>query len=269
MKLTLQQLEAHLWGAANILRGKTAGQDYKNYILSLMFYKRLCDQWECEADDAIAELERQPRRAGEILFRGAPISVRIETTHARRRGNAIRPADGEIVIERGQRSRTPVARSLENWLRKQARKEIERHLSVITVRLQQTPRRVYVMGQRTKWVNCSAERNLSFNLAAHPRAGLRIPLPRHARDRSSRHPGPLGEVLADGAEPVPRDRASEAVAVPPSGAADGRLRRPQLIGEALAQRWARPCHVVPQRVWRVIVREVCGKFSRGGCPSDR
>ena len=59
MRLTLQQLEAHLWGAASILRGKTAGQDYKNYILSLMFYKRLCDQWECEADDAIAELERQ------------------------------------------------------------------------------------------------------------------------------------------------------------------------------------------------------------------
>jgi len=63
MKLTLQQLEAHLWGAANILRGKTAGQDYKNYILSLMFYKRLCDQWECEADDAIAELERQQSRS--------------------------------------------------------------------------------------------------------------------------------------------------------------------------------------------------------------
>lgn len=35
MRLTQQQLEAHLWGAANILRGKTAGQDYKNYILSL------------------------------------------------------------------------------------------------------------------------------------------------------------------------------------------------------------------------------------------
>jgi type I restriction enzyme M protein len=62
MKLTLQQLEAHLWGAANILRGKTAGQDYKNYILSLMFFKRLCDQWECEADDAIAEVEGQQGR---------------------------------------------------------------------------------------------------------------------------------------------------------------------------------------------------------------
>src|ERR1700724_478206 len=63
MKLTLQQLEAHLWGAANILSGKTAGQDYKNYILSLIFFKRLCDQWECEADDAIAELERQQGRS--------------------------------------------------------------------------------------------------------------------------------------------------------------------------------------------------------------
>ena len=73
MKLTLQQLEAHLWGAANILRGKTAGQDYKNYILSLMFYKRLCDQWEREADDAIAEVERQQGRefteAQKAIFR--------------------------------------------------------------------------------------------------------------------------------------------------------------------------------------------------------
>src|SRR3989442_3406178 len=58
-RLTQQQLETHLWGAANILRGKTAGQDYKSYILSLMFFKRLCDQWENEADEAIADLERQ------------------------------------------------------------------------------------------------------------------------------------------------------------------------------------------------------------------
>jgi hypothetical protein len=46
-RLTQQQLETHLWGAANILRGRTAGQDYKTYILSLMFFKRLCDQFDC------------------------------------------------------------------------------------------------------------------------------------------------------------------------------------------------------------------------------
>ncbi|MBI2964054.1 MAG: type I restriction-modification system subunit M N-terminal domain-containing protein [Deltaproteobacteria bacterium] len=61
-----QQLEAHLWGAANILRGKTAGQDYKNYIPSLMFYKRLCDRWECEAQGrrtgALSQLLRHPAR---------------------------------------------------------------------------------------------------------------------------------------------------------------------------------------------------------------
>jgi type I restriction enzyme M protein len=61
--LTLQQLETHLWGAANLLRGQTAGQDYKNYILSLMFYKRLCDQWDHEVDDTIAQMERQQGHA--------------------------------------------------------------------------------------------------------------------------------------------------------------------------------------------------------------
>ncbi len=105
----------------------------------------------------------EQRRAGEILFRGEPTQLRIETTGGRARGNAICFANGEIVIQRRNGSRTPVARSLENWLRKQARKEIGRHLSVITVHLRQNPRRVYVMGQRTKWGNCSAERNLSFN----------------------------------------------------------------------------------------------------------
>lgn len=58
-RLTQQQLEAHLWGAANILRGRTAGQDYKTYILSLMFFKRLSDQYDFEADEKISQLEQE------------------------------------------------------------------------------------------------------------------------------------------------------------------------------------------------------------------
>jgi hypothetical protein len=54
-------------------------------------------------------------------------------------------------------------RVCENWLRRQARAEIEKQLGTVTTRLRQRPRRVYVMGQRTKWGNCSADRNLSFN----------------------------------------------------------------------------------------------------------
>jgi predicted metal-dependent hydrolase len=103
------------------------------------------------------------RRVGEILFRGEPTRVRVETTETRARGNLVDFIDGEIVVRRGAGSQTPAARSLENWLRKQARTEIERHLSMIMVRMRQEPRRVYVMGQRTKWGNCSARRNLSFN----------------------------------------------------------------------------------------------------------
>jgi type I restriction enzyme M protein len=58
-KLTQQQLETHLWGAAGILRGRTAGQDYKTYILSLLFFKRLSDEWDYEADEKIKKMEEE------------------------------------------------------------------------------------------------------------------------------------------------------------------------------------------------------------------
>ena len=41
MKLTLQQLEAHLWGAANILRGKTAGQMVVSSCMNRMNRSRI------------------------------------------------------------------------------------------------------------------------------------------------------------------------------------------------------------------------------------
>ena len=103
------------------------------------------------------------RRIGEILFRGEPTQIRVEATGTRARGNVVNFISGEIVVRRGAASQTPAVRSLENWLRKQARTAIENHLAVITARLRQRAQRVYVMGQRTKWGNCSARRNLSFN----------------------------------------------------------------------------------------------------------
>jgi predicted metal-dependent hydrolase len=102
------------------------------------------------------------RYQGEILFRGERTRVRIEAA-AGARGNLVTEVDGEIVVRRGSDSRTPVARSLENWLRRQARAEIERELETVLSKIQQCPHRIYVMGQRTKWGNCSAGQNLSFN----------------------------------------------------------------------------------------------------------
>ncbi len=50
--LTLQQLESHLWGAADILRGKIDSSDYKHYIFGLLFFKRICDVWEEEYEES-------------------------------------------------------------------------------------------------------------------------------------------------------------------------------------------------------------------------
>lgn len=54
--LTLSQLASHLWEAANILRGSPVDRsDWKSYILPLLFFKRICDQWDEENAAMIAE----------------------------------------------------------------------------------------------------------------------------------------------------------------------------------------------------------------------
>lgn len=54
-QLTQQKLERHLWGAADILRGKIDSSDYKHYIFGLLFFKRLSDVWEEEYELRMAE----------------------------------------------------------------------------------------------------------------------------------------------------------------------------------------------------------------------
>lgn len=102
----------------------------------------------------------QPNR---MLFRGELTAVRVTMSDSRVRGASIAYIGGEILIRRERESRTPVAKSLENWLGRQARAAILAEVEAITPRLGLAPKRVYVMGQRTKWGNCSPRGNLSFN----------------------------------------------------------------------------------------------------------
>ena len=53
MPLTLQELKAHLWNCAEILRGSAVDRtDWKAYILPLLFFKRICDVWDEETTEA-------------------------------------------------------------------------------------------------------------------------------------------------------------------------------------------------------------------------
>lgn len=53
--LDLSTLEAHLWEAANILRGPVDAADFKTYIFPLLFFKRISDVYDEEIALALAE----------------------------------------------------------------------------------------------------------------------------------------------------------------------------------------------------------------------
>ncbi|WP_407479184.1 type I restriction-modification system subunit M [Elizabethkingia anophelis] len=58
--ITKQALGSTLFGMADILRDKV--EDYKAYILSLLFFKRLSDNYEWESENAIKEFVKEHKR---------------------------------------------------------------------------------------------------------------------------------------------------------------------------------------------------------------
>lgn len=58
--ITKQALGSTIFGMADILRDKV--EDYKSYILSLLFYKRLSDNYEWETENEIKEFVKRERR---------------------------------------------------------------------------------------------------------------------------------------------------------------------------------------------------------------
>ena len=53
MPLKTTELESKLWGAADILRGQIDSSDYKNYIFSMLFLKRLSDRFAEEVEASV------------------------------------------------------------------------------------------------------------------------------------------------------------------------------------------------------------------------
>lgn len=55
IRITQQQLESYLWGAAVLLRGTIDAGDYKQFIFPLLFFKRVCDVFDEETVTALRE----------------------------------------------------------------------------------------------------------------------------------------------------------------------------------------------------------------------
>jgi type I restriction enzyme M protein len=54
-RVTLAELEAHLWESANILRGPIDQADFKSYVFPLLFLKRVSDVYDEEFQQALDE----------------------------------------------------------------------------------------------------------------------------------------------------------------------------------------------------------------------
>ncbi len=53
--LNIENLESHLWAAANILRGPVDAADFKTYVFPLLFFKRISDVYDEEYRAALEE----------------------------------------------------------------------------------------------------------------------------------------------------------------------------------------------------------------------
>ena len=72
--IKLKDLEAHLWHAAHIITGPIDASDYKTYIFPILFFKRICDVYDEEFQDALTKVGSE-KLARENFFHRIQVPV--------------------------------------------------------------------------------------------------------------------------------------------------------------------------------------------------
>ena len=67
--INLKDLEAHLWHAAHIITGPIDASDYKTYIFPILFFKRICDVYNEELEEAIEQVGDAELAKGDMFHR--------------------------------------------------------------------------------------------------------------------------------------------------------------------------------------------------------
>lgn len=71
-RIPLEELESYLWGSATLLRTNIDAGAYKQYIFPLLFFKRICDVYDEETENAVKEYGEDAKNFTEIHMFAIP-----------------------------------------------------------------------------------------------------------------------------------------------------------------------------------------------------
>lgn len=103
--INLKDLEAHLWHAAHIITGPIDASDYKTYIFPILFFKRICDVYDEEFEEAMEQVSDEELAKGDMFHRiQIPVNCHWKDVFAETKdiGQALKDSFRGIELENPQ-----------------------------------------------------------------------------------------------------------------------------------------------------------------------